>query len=77
MKLTGSVTEQQTVGAMSSSLDSVAKESGTEVTNISCSNKVSTFFFLLKNVKMPTIVGILTFMSKKNYFIGVSGSEKG
>ena len=26
-------------------------------------------FFLLINVKMPTIVGILTFMSKKNFML--------
>ena len=25
-------------------------------------------YFLLNNVKMPTIVGILTFMSGKNFF---------
>ena len=29
-------------------------------------------FFLLINVKMPTIVGILTFTSKKNSIIGLS-----
>ena len=33
-------------------------------------------FFLLINVKMPTIVGILTFMSKKNSIIGLSEPEK-
>ena len=33
-------------------------------------------FFLLKNVKMPTIVGILTFMSRKNNIIGLSEPEK-
>ena len=32
--------------------------------------------FLLINVKMPTIVGILTFMSKKNSIIGLSEPEK-
>ena len=32
--------------------------------------------FLLINVKMPTIVGILTFMSKKNTILGVSEPEK-
>ena len=29
-------------------------------------------FFLLINVKMPTTVGILTFMSKKNIVLGFS-----
>ena len=27
------------------------------------------YFFLLINVKMPTIVGILTFMSRKNFML--------
>ena len=41
--------------------------SGTEVINLlSCSSQLSINFFLLINVKMPTIVGILTFMSEKN-----------
>ena len=31
-----------------------------------CSTKLSTKFILLKNVKMPTIVGILTFISMIN-----------
>ena len=31
--------------------------------------------FLLINVKMPTIVGILTFISKKNSIWGVSEPE--
>ena len=26
-------------------------------------------FFLLKNVKMPTVVGVLTFMSRKNFIL--------
>ena len=29
------------------------------------SDKLKTLFFLLINVKMPTVVGILTFMSRK------------
>ena len=32
-------------------------------------------FFLLINVKMPTIVGILTFMSRKNSILGLSEPE--
>ena len=32
--------------------------------------------FLLINVKMPTIVGILTFMSGKNSFKGLSNIKK-
>ena len=33
-------------------------------------------FFLLTNVKMPTIVGILTFMSRKNSILGLSEPNK-
>ena len=33
-------------------------------------------FFLLINVKMPTIVGILTFMGRKNSILGLSEPEK-
>ena len=35
---------------------------------VSCSTHLSMKFFPLINVKMPTIVGILTFMSKKIAF---------
>ena len=42
----------------------------------SCSAQLSINFFLLINVKMPTIVGILTFMSRKNSIIGLSEPEK-
>ena len=41
---------------------------GPEVIKLfSCSAQVSLKFILLINVKMPTIVGILTFMSRINY----------
>ena len=33
------------------------------------SDKPRMLFFLLKNVKLPTIVGILTFMSRKNLML--------
>ena len=33
-------------------------------------------FFLLINVKMTTVVGILTFMSRKNSIVGLSEPEK-
>ena len=33
------------------------------------SNKPRMLFFLLINVKMPTIVGILTFMSRKKFML--------
>ena len=42
----------------------------------SCSTQLSMKFFLLINVKMPTIVGTLTFMSRKNSILGLSASEK-
>ena len=33
------------------------------------SDKPRMLFFLFTNVKMPTIVGILTFMSRKNFML--------
>ena len=42
---------------------------------ISCSTQLSMKFFLLINVEMPIIVGILTFMSRKNSILGLSEAE--
>ena len=42
----------------------------------SCLTQLSMKFFLLINVKMPTIVGILTFMSGKNSILGLSEPKK-
>ena len=39
---------------------------GPDVIKNSCSTQLSTKFILLINVKMPTIVGILTFISMIN-----------
>ena len=45
---------------------------GTEVIKLfSCSTQLSMIFFLLINVKMPTIVGILTFISGKNSILSL------
>ena len=50
---------------------------GPEVTKLfSCSTQLSMTFFLLINVKMPTIVGILTFMSQKNSILVLSEPKK-
>ena len=55
----------------------VADRSGFGVIKlISCSTQLSMNFFLLIYVKMPTFVGILTFMSRKNSILGLSESEK-
>ena len=40
------------------------------------STQMSMKLFLLINVKMPTIVGILTFVSRKNSILGLSELEK-
>ena len=40
-----------------------------------CSVQLSMTFFLLINVKMPIIVGVLTFMSRKNSILGLSEPE--
>ena len=46
---------------------SQGKNLGPEVINVfPCSTQLSTKFILLINVKMPTIVGILTFISMVN-----------
>ena len=43
---------------------------------ILCLIQLSMKFFLLINVKMPTIVGISTFMSRKNSNLDLSKPEK-
>ena len=43
---------------------------------ISCSTQLSMKVFLPINVKMPTTVGILTCMSRKNIILGLSEPEK-
>ena len=42
----------------------------------SCSTQLRMKFFMLINVKMPTIVGILTFVSWKNNILGLSEPKK-
>ena len=50
---------------------------GPEVIKLfSCSTELNMKFFLFINVKMPTTVGILTLMSRKNSILGLSESEK-
>ena len=57
--------------------DQKHKQSGPEVIKLlTCSTQLSMKFFLLINVKMPTIVGILTFMSRKNSILSLSEPEK-
>ena len=47
---------------------SLRSRAGPEVIKLfSCSTQLSLKFILLINVKMPTTVGILTFMSRINY----------
>ena len=41
----------------------------------SCSTQLR-MIFLLINVKMPTVVGIFTFMSRKNSILGLTEPEK-
>ena len=50
---------------------------GPEVIKLfSCSTQLSMKFVLLINVKMPTIVGILTFMSRKYSIQGLPEPKK-
>ena len=52
------------------SVKACAQSSGPEVIKLfSCSAQLRLKFILLINVKMPTIVGILTFISRINYRI--------
>ena len=51
--------------------------SGPEVIKLfSCSTQLSIKFFQLINVKIPTVVGILTFMSGKNSTLGLFEHKK-
>ena len=51
--------------------------SGPEVIKLfSCSTQLSMKFILLINVEMPTVVGISTFMSRKNSILYLSEPEK-
>ena len=51
----------------------LALQSGPEVIKLfSCSTQLSMKFFPLIDVKMPTIVGILTCMSGKNNILGLT-----
>ena len=57
--------------------DSEDLGTGPEVIKLfSCSTQLSMEFFRLKNVKILTIVGILTFMSKKNFMLSRVEHEK-
>ena len=69
---------KRTFGNGVEGLEAVSHSStGPEVINFfSCSTQLSMTFFLLINVKMPTIVGILTFMSGQNSILCLSEPEK-
>ena len=55
----------------------VQEQSGPQVIKLfTCSTQLSMKFFLLINIKMPTIVGILTFLSGKNSILGLSEPKK-
>ena len=42
----------------------------------SCSTQLSMKFFLLINIKMPTVVGILIFINRKNFMLSFAVQEK-
>ena len=57
-------------GSFLFSLSGMKHITGPEVIKLSsCSAQLRLKFILLINVKMPTVVGILTFMSRINYHI--------
>ena len=50
---------------------------GPEVIKLfSCSTQLSMKFFLLINIKIMTVVGILTFMNRKNSILGLYEPDK-
>ena len=54
-----------------------SSRSGPEVIKLFlCSTQLSIKFLLLINVKMTIIIGILTFMNRKNNILGLSEPEK-
>ena len=53
-----------------------SNEPGPEVLPLFMLNAAEHEIFLLINVKMPTIVGILSFMSGKNSIIGLTEPKK-
>ena len=58
-------------------LDTPQNKKYQEIQHVSGSDKPRMLFFLLINVKMPAIVGILTFMSRKNFMLSWVKHEKG
>ena len=59
------------------SFESSKADAGPEVIKLfSCSTQLSIKFFLLINVKMPTVVGILTFMCGEKSNLGLSDPKK-
>ena len=65
-----------TTVVMEKMLASNVLQVGLEVIKNSYSTYLSKKHFLLINVKMPTIVGILTSMSRKNRILGLSEPDK-
>ena len=66
-------TNPQTLWRWLQSLIAIKPITGPEVIKLfSCSTQLSMKFSPLINVKMPTIVGILTFMRGKNSILGIS-----
>ena len=70
--LTASVTGNTTV-SVTEAMKSVTGPRGYKKN--SCSTPLSMIFFLLINVEMLTIVGILTYMSRKNNILSLSEPE--
>ena len=69
--------KQKLLIILRSSTDFILVFPGPEVIKLfSCSTQPRMKFFLLINVKMPTIFGILTFMNRKNSLLHLSEPEK-
>ena len=73
----GSVTQIRIWRCLGSVVSLWSQQSGPEIIKLfSGSTQLSMKFFLLINVKMPTIVGILTCMSRKNNILGLTEPKK-
>ena len=57
-------------------MDFYATQPWTQGYKKSCPTQLSMKFFLLINVEMPTVIGIITLISRKNNILGLSEPKK-
>ena len=67
--------DSRSLSKISANTSQITEQSGPEVIKNQAQGCIELFFILLINVKLPTIVGISTFMSRKNSILGLSEPE--